>query len=759
MKIFCVTGAPSSDLEMVCGILAEAGIDKPKPSRRDENLTIYDWHERVLAAADAPSAPVVQQLGRLWEQLAGSIFLENITTPFWAWADANSTWLLDFWREFEPNLHFVLVYSPPQRALSTALSQGITGGVELDAFMSTWQQYHEEILRFHLRHPQRTLLVDAGQCATNPAAFVQACIDQWKLKLSPAQSMVPRHTIHNPLASFLVEQLRQTLPQMQALQNEMDASLRIIESNPIPKQNLTLALASYCQTQRELSRLPALDSELAQSNTQNKQMVDRIQLLEEQLQTSQHSFTRVKQEYETLASQQRATLTQLNEAQGERQRLQLCFAELQLNEASLAEKFRELSSKNALLQQEFENKQHEMVQMENILQKQQGNQLEREQFNKELSSTNSALREAQQENQLLLLQLHQVQGELERYFFLSQTADKNLQDLQKRWNRMLQRFPDFCDYSDVKIQATTEDAKRFTWTVSKLNAAGRNNAELSFDTSLTDETLTVIINKNNSPLLRWPATEKVEIAFNADNMLVDEDISTTLACFASSDLALLKVIPQVIEEATRSQQLPDGIDQNELQEAVRLWRAALTEIPQGLRFDQLRLKREQVNPDYEHLWLELDNFHFGANSYNKFAFRLSCANVRPKKFGTHPKLEFPADGGRAPFEKWYDESFDDFGEKLELRFALPDAMDLAVWEAISELDRSLVQALLEHLPMMLTLLEEDSNCVTHRTWQDWQKLVCSMQNILRDRTQSVIAAPTTANKHEASAESSVEAIQ
>lgn len=148
-----------------------------------------------------------------------------------------------------------------------------------------------------------------------------------------------------------------------------------------------------------------------------------------------------------------------------------------------------------------------------------------------------------------------------------------------------------------------------------------------------------------------------------------------------------------------------------------------------LRYDSVSLKSEQVNPDYEHLWLRLGNLSYAGLRWPEFEFRLSCASVSPKKFGTHPKLEFPAVTGLAPFETWFEESYDDFGAKLELRFALPNGMDLGVWQQVSNRDRRFLHLLAYRLPSMLATLEHAGTHIK-RQWKDWLKLAEAIRQIL-----------------------------
>jgi hypothetical protein len=152
----------------------------------------------------------------------------------------------------------------------------------------------------------------------------------------------------------------------------------------------------------------------------------------------------------------------------------------------------------------------------------------------------------------------------------------------------------------------------------------------------------------------------------------------------------------------------------------------------SLCYDRVTLKREQVNPDYEHLWLALENTSFQGKHWPSFEFRLACANVRPNLFGAHPKLEFPEDTGKAQFDNWFAEAHDDFGAKFELRFAMPQSMDVSVWQRLSENDRKLIASLFGRLPSILGALDA-SGAHLRRPAKEWTNMVGEMKRILAQR--------------------------
>jgi hypothetical protein len=176
------------------------------------------------------------------------------------------------------------------------------------------------------------------------------------------------------------------------------------------------------------------------------------------------------------------------------------------------------------------------------------------------------------------------------------------------------------------------------------------------------------------------------------------------------------------QEATQWQGFvfPAQLDPSFWRPSLKLLAAQLQSLPPVMRYDSVKLKRELINPDYEHLWLELHGVVFGARTWKKLEARLGAGMVQVEGFSQFPKYEIPLiDGKTKPFESWYAESFDDAGAKLELRFALDkNVLDGAVLAKLEETDRTLMLRMVYAFPEMLKRLDAQHAAI-HRPWATW----------------------------------------
>ena len=363
------------------------------------------------------------------------------------------------------------------------------------------------------------------------------------------------------------------------------------------------------------------------------------------------------------------------------------------------------------------------------------------------------VREAQQENELLLLQLHQVQEELEHYFLEHQKAIRESEVQVKRWQRLEARLPNYLDYEAIVPQAVDAfaDEPRVDWRITQVTVGGAILPELCFSTFLRD---------GKPGLSLKPLESGAEEVSLVPRALVQPNAAEEVARFRSirpSDWRLLLVAASAVEQYFSQGNispigLPEDFD-------IAFWKQAILPVvpdiralPPVFRFERAQLKRELIHTDYEHLWLILHDVSYG-NRYQwpKLELRLGASNIIPGAFSRQPKLELPRiDGKTAPFASWFEESYDDFGGKFELRFELNRKLfDVGVWSKLQGADQALVFSLIGALPLMLSRMQSDKVAIA-RPWQDWQGLANGMAEVLRVRLseaqQSKAQAPAKAEQ-------------
>ena len=226
MTNVCIAGASHLGLITVFEVLQQAGMQLASPFHGDESIDMAQWHDQVLASAQQDGAVLqpVSSPGRHWSKLALDIFAANSGAQVWGWADRRSTWLLNFWQNFEPRTRFILVCGSPQHMLAAAITAA-QDGVAVGALIDAWRSEHEQLLRFHHRNPECSVLVDATECANFPRKLVELCVNKWQLPLALESDPKSRKEEAEPLTLFLSQQLCRTHADALALQHEISATL------------------------------------------------------------------------------------------------------------------------------------------------------------------------------------------------------------------------------------------------------------------------------------------------------------------------------------------------------------------------------------------------------------------------------------------------------------------------------------------------------------------------------------------------------
>jgi hypothetical protein len=328
--------------------------------------------------------------------------------------------------------------------------------------------------------------------------------------------------------------------------------------------------------------------------------------------------------------------------------------------------------------------------------------------------------DAAQENELLLLQLMQAQEELVEYYEEKGRFEQLYEAMKARWERLEARLPNYVDYGAIELLSfdNLSETPSVTWRVKDFAQAGAVVPEFVFQTVLQDGQPGIgLFLDTAGEVLDGIALVPKLIASSAAQ--VEKFVALSSTDFRKVSAAAIILAQQ---EASQWQgfAFPAQFDPSFWRPSLKLLAAQLQSLPAVLRYDAVKLKRELINPDYEHLWVELQGVVFGARTWKKLEARLGAAMVQPEGFSQFPKFEIPLiDGKHKPFESWYAESYDDAGAKLELRFALEkNVLDGGVLAKLDDADRVLILRLVYAFPDLIKRLEAQQVSI-HRPWATW----------------------------------------
>ena len=516
--------------------------------------------------------------------------------------------------------------------------------------------------------------------------------------------------------------------------NQLEAEKKSLEDFLSLANNEVNNAAKALDANRELlaQKSQALDKANAELEKLEKQFQSKFEQqvsdLKSALVSKEHGFNLAQAESQKLADELSAGYSQAKQQQEELSGLRsehqaVMFAVEQRDEelnslrAQVAQLQDQLALKskdqNQSLQDQASAHQDLVYQLENV----------RAQLNAIVSDTNN-------DQEMLVLQIAQLQDESSTYYEEKRQLEKLYKVYRARWERLEKRIPNLIDFGALTVVEvdTVSEVPSVVWGVSDFAQTGITLPNFNFATVLVEGQPGIVLVGEGQPDFVSGALVPKNLA--TDPNQVSLFMQLTASQYKQLDAAI-KTLEQFELTQWKTASLPADFDVSFWRPFLQTLIAQFKALPVTLRYDRVKLKRELINPDYEHLWLEFHDVVFGPVSWKKFEVRLGAALIQPGAFSLYPKFEIPlVDGKDKPFESWFSESYDDSGGKLELRFALERKIfDVAVWAKLSEADRAVVLRIIYAFPEALRRLESEKVSI-HRPWKTWVEFARSAIQIL-----------------------------
>lgn len=618
----------------------------------------------------APLLGRQQPVGRLWEQLAGDLLLANLHASQWGWADTASLAALSFWAELEPGLNFLLLTSDP-----------------------------EDYLAYRMLSDQSEDISEVNE---------HVCLKEWRdyhermlnfyLDNSERCLLInTRQAKSNPEALF--EKLSERFGLKLSIETTQLPALTIENSSNEAPVSLAYYIAEKALLGKDKEITP-LHNELKAAQVPLAEPEAETDSEGNLLVTAKYSLTSILQDYQKRCAKDLTA--------DERLALERLYEE---NE-SLLDRLNKVQEELEAANEKQQRLQQELAEAKALPAPDPQQEME--------------LEDLRQENELLLLQLQQVQEELESVFIQAQENKKAKNE------------------SDHATQAIKAEGKELREKLEKCKAESEKTGQaLRAESESLNKKLEQQVKENSQ--LKDQLVQHKQVESELNNQQQENELLLLQLQQVQEELEHYFIRHQ--EASKETEKLKS--DNRKLNQKYQIAQQQLEQprgflsrftngskqpaLAQKLVYSAVQLRHEQVNKDYEHLNIILKDAIFGEQYSPEWQFRLSCAAVTAEEFGKQPKLEIPEQSDQL-LQNWFSESENEYGRKLELRFALPNAMDTGVWKRINQTDQTLINDLLLQLPHILSSLEEKHN-LSSRPWADWKTLVTDMQRIHHQKTK------------------------
>lgn len=656
MKTLCITGTECAMFNKISDTIFNAGISPAKTITQPNgsSMDFNDWHQKVVDENSLLSIDSSSKIGRIWEQLAVDLFMENVGQEKWGWACPHSVKLLNFWHSFAPQLCFILLYSTPEEVIYAAsknLNNNSAHNNSGDAIIKQWLNDQQMMLKFYIKNPLQSLLINVNDFRKNPKYLVEKINEHFNFNLN----------------SFT------------ALNDPDSENLKILEPNSLAEYlvNITLQQSQY------LSEVNTLFSELEK----NKVAICADEIIAENGIMNN-----------SISTENNSKISNNNNDS------------IVVDSYALLCKYNYDISNNINLQNNFVE-----------------------------------LQDSREEADLLLRQLHKVQEELEFYYLEYRAEKKRADTIESKWEKMLNKYPYYIDCDNIICQNSSDNQGLF-WSLENIEIFNRSIDFLQLETLLwQDKIIFRFVEKQDKdlPLLVWNPNSK-DNQNNNEFIVCPLIVNDAIQQLATTDIILLKNLSVLFFQQLQNNKDGIIISNPNINLFINMFRQIPdfldNVLPKTLRFDELYIKDYEELGEYENLTFHLTNISFANKLYKNFEFRLACANIQDNQFGTDPKLEFPEEFGKIILENWFAESEDNYGSKLELRFAIPNAMDINVWDKLSQNDKNFIYNLVNLLPNRITQLSKinTNEKMFSRSFDDWINLANTIKNILNTQLSANI---------------------
>jgi hypothetical protein len=470
MNSIVVVGHPKSDFQDIQELLLQSGVGEARPSSPG-SYTPAQISEILLKAHGATPVheirtdePISQiDVSPVWHGLNTDVVLANVDQDLWGWADTQAVYLLDYLAAIDSRILFLLAYNEPKSVYTNAAFECLsaTDG-ELEGWLRGWVAYNSALLKFHLRHPTRSILVHGGQakistlhwlhqiqgmlcssaqatptlqlpetlCCSSQrpnlfaarASHAPICGDD---RLADRQAMLDDPTLLELIAGDMVEACPRSIQLYEELQAAAslpaDASLEHRttldgEGLPVRYRAWRTLFAQKAALRDHVMLLASRDSEIT---TLNGEIGNKNAAIEELRSEQSALANRLKSEQTARAKLEKEYAAQGKEVETLKKEKERLREETQAT----------LGSEIACQKVANEKLQSEQSALTSLVKKEQSTRtkLEKEatERGKELQSLQKEKQRLLEENQLLLAQFHQAQEELERHQLASQPTKQD----------------------------------------------------------------------------------------------------------------------------------------------------------------------------------------------------------------------------------------------------------------------------------------------------------------------------------------------
>jgi len=401
-----VVGIDKYDNLNILELLKSEGYSQAKKNKRQHRSMI----KKILKLQKSGSfnqEAIVQS----WNKMALDFFIENSHKKRLMWSDIKSVDILNFWKDIDNNIAFVLVYNSPEKLFSRMIKKDRYSTKMLHQLMTYWIEYNTKLLQFFYKNQDRTFLIH-GEVAE------KALKNNKKHIINIADTNTRNEDL---LQEYLLQQVFCKNVAIQDLYVELQSVANVYQSKEEVEPEIVLQHFMSLKEQHNAKMIFA-NKKIEALQEQKKEIELDRSLLEKKV--KKLSKKAIKLQKDTVKSLQK-----------EKALLQEELEKVKNQKKSETKEKEQLLTQLTNVQEELENYYNELKEKTNFIEKiKQDNSAITEKLNKansELEKVKNQKKSEIEEKEQLLAQLMNVQEELEKYYLENQKLKQKIEEKKK----------------------------------------------------------------------------------------------------------------------------------------------------------------------------------------------------------------------------------------------------------------------------------------------------------------------------------------
>ncbi|GAB5456207.1 MAG: hypothetical protein Hens2KO_24360 [Henriciella sp.] len=285
MTILVTCGIHDEWCTFAQGRLESMGFSAPAASSRS-HLSASELTEKMIAVSrpfgKTSYKGVAPELGQAWHIAAADLMIANADQESWGWAHPDNLRFLDFWKAFEPNCRFALVYTSPAEYIAREISVDDVEGEGLEEIIERWRDYHEEMLRFYHANSDVSMLINLHNFEDTAQPIATLLSDRLNLnatRLNQAEYLF-QSALMDVIAERLIDQELELANLFSELENSADLPMSV---SAYSRRGLTGK--AHKELDENLSGLDQAQDSLLSAQREIDQLTQSLQRTEDMLTT------------------------------------------------------------------------------------------------------------------------------------------------------------------------------------------------------------------------------------------------------------------------------------------------------------------------------------------------------------------------------------------------------------------------------------------------------------------------------------------